>query len=76
MDVNNGSFEENFTRLEQIVRQMERGSVPLSDALKLFEEGIALVRKCSQQLSQAEQRVYILQQGDSAEPVLQPFIED
>ena len=67
------SFEENITRLEQIVRQMENGSVPLSEALGLFEEGTVLIRKCSKQLSEAEQRVLILQKGEDGEPVAEPF---
>ena len=41
------SFEQSMARLEQIVRAMERGDVPLEESLKLFEEGTALVRRCS-----------------------------
>lgn len=33
------SFEQSMARLEQIVRAMERGDVPLEESLKLFEEG-------------------------------------
>ena len=74
-DITN-SFEENITRLEEIVKQMERGSVPLSEALSLFEEGTTLIRKCSRQISEAEQRVLILQKGEDGEPVPQPFDEE
>ena len=35
------SFEESMQRLEQIVRAMERGDVPLEESLKLFQEGTA-----------------------------------
>ena len=37
------SFEQSMARLEQIVRAMERGDVPLEESLKLFEEGTSLV---------------------------------
>ena len=33
------SFEQSITRLDEIVRQLEQGNVPLEDALKLFQEG-------------------------------------
>ena len=33
------SFEDNITRLEEIVSQLERGDAKLADSLKLFEEG-------------------------------------
>ena len=41
------SFEQSMARLEQIVRAMERGDVPLEESLKLFEEGTALVGRGS-----------------------------
>ena len=42
----NKTFEENMMRLEQIVRIMERGEVPLEESLQLFREGTALVQSC------------------------------
>ena len=44
------SFETAMKRLEEIVRTMERGELPLEESLKLFEEGTALVRSCTKQL--------------------------
>ena len=43
MNTNSKTFEENMQRLEQIVRSLERGDVPLEESLKLFREGTALV---------------------------------
>ena len=42
----NPTFEENMTRLEQIVRTIEQGNVSLEESLKLFQEGTELVRYC------------------------------
>lgn len=53
----NLSFEENMNRLEQIVRAMERGDVPLEESLKLFQEGTELVKQCGKLLDDAEQQV-------------------
>lgn len=53
----NPSFEENMNRLEQIVRAMERGDVPLEESLKLFQEGTELVKQCGKLLDDAEQKV-------------------
>lgn len=53
----NPSFEENMNRLEQIVRAMERGDVPLEESLKLFQEGTELVKQCGKLLDDAEQQV-------------------
>ena len=48
------SFEASMERLSQIVSQLEGGSVPLADALKLFQEGTGLVERCTKLLDQAE----------------------
>ena len=72
MNKNNPTFEENMQRLEQIVRAMERGEVPLEESLKLFQEGTELVQKCSKLLDDAEQKVnkiIIQADGSPAEEV-------
>ena len=57
MAENTRSFEENMMRLEQIVRIMERGEVPLEESLELFREGTALVQNCGKLLDKAELEV-------------------
>jgi len=53
-------FEESLQRLEKIVDELEKGSVPLEQALKLFEEGVRLSNTCRKELEEAEGRVEIL----------------
>ncbi len=53
-------FEECLQRLESIVDQLEKGDIPLEQALKLFEEGIALSNNCRKELEDAEGKVEIL----------------
>lgn len=50
-------FEEAFSRLEQVIEEMERGELPLEDLLARFEEGVKLVRTCRQFLKQAQTRI-------------------
>lgn len=57
MKENKTSFEMNMTRLEQIVRSLERGDVALEESLKLFQEGTELVRTCGKLLDEAELQV-------------------
>lgn len=70
------SFEENITRLEEIVSLLERGDAQLKDSLALFEEATKLVNTCSQMLENAEQQVVKLQKGADGEPVEHPFEEE
>jgi len=51
------TFESNLTRLEQIVAQLETERLDLSASLSLFEEGVELLRKASDELTEAETRV-------------------
>lgn len=53
-------FETSITELEQIVSQLEKGELSLEEALKQFEKGITLARKCQDILNQAEQKIEIL----------------
>ena len=53
-------FEDALKKLESIVSKMEGGELSLEEALKHFEEGIALTRDCQNALKQAEQRVQVL----------------
>jgi len=57
------TFEESLTELEERVRTLEGGEIPLDQALKLFEEGVALARTCHEQLQAAEERVAALSRG-------------
>lgn len=57
-------FEECLQRLEVIVKEMERGDLPLEQSLKLFEEGIALSGSCRKELEEAEGKIEILLKHD------------
>lgn len=73
MSQNNPTFEENMHRLEQIVRAMERGDVPLDESLKLFQEGTALVETCGKLLDAAQMQVKIMTVGEGGSPVEEDF---
>ena len=57
-------FEECLQRLEVIVKEMERGDLPLEQSLKLFEEGISLSSSCKRELEEAEGKIEILLKDD------------
>jgi exodeoxyribonuclease VII small subunit len=54
------SFESALEQLEAIVDRLEQGELELEDALRAFEAGVALTRRCAKQLSDAERRVEVL----------------
>jgi exodeoxyribonuclease VII small subunit len=54
------SFEQALERLEALVAQLEQGDLELEEALAAFERGVALARRCSGRLEQAERRVEML----------------
>ncbi len=53
-------FEDALEKLEDIVKKMEAGDIPLEEALKSFEEGVRLIRFCSAKLEETQRRVEIL----------------
>ena len=76
MSKSSPTFEENMQRLEQIVRAMERGDVPLEESLKLFQEGTELVRSCGKLLDEAELQVKKIAVGEDGMPVEENFDAD
>ena len=67
-------FEQSLAELEILVARLEQGDVPLEDALKTFERGVALTRQCQTALRTAQQKVEVLLARDGAEK-LAPFDE-
>jgi exodeoxyribonuclease VII small subunit len=70
------SFEQSLNRLDEIVRHLEKGDLPLSDSLSLYEEGTGLIKSCSAMLDEAEQKVVKLKKGPDREPIELPFEEE
>ena len=66
------NFEASLEELERVVKELERGDLPLEQSLTLFESGMRLSAECKRQLEEAETRVEILmKRGGELTPV--PF---
>lgn len=76
MKKENMTFEESMQRLEQIIRAMERGEVPLEESLKLFQEGTQLVASCEKLLENAQLQVKMVLTAPDGTPVLEDFADD
>lgn len=62
------SFEQALEKLEKLVGQMEEGDIPLSDLMKQFEEGSALLKVGEARLKEAELKIEQLRETrDGAE---------
>jgi len=68
-------FEQSLTELEALVAKLEQGDVPLEEALKTFERGVALTRQCQTALRTAQQKVEVLLTRNGEE-TLAPFASD
>lgn len=59
------TFEGQLATLEKIVRELERGDLPLERSLELFEQGVRLSRECQNRLTEAERRIEVLLQDEA-----------
>lgn len=66
-------FEEAMERLEEIVEGLEKGELPIEEALKAFEEGMQLVTFCTKKLEEVEKRVNLLIQNSGGTYSRVPF---
>ena len=73
MEKNNQNFETSLEELERIVRELERGDLPLEKSLELFEQGVKLSRACQERLNEAERRIEILTRDNQGRTVIRPF---
>ena len=76
MNQENKTFEQSMQRLEQIVRAMERGDVPLEESLKLFQEGTELVRSCGKLLDDGQLQVQKVMTAADGSPVMEEFADE
>jgi exodeoxyribonuclease VII small subunit len=68
------SFEESLAELEQMVRDLEDGKLGLEDSLARYERGVALIKRCAEQLRDAERRILLVTGMDeNGRPILQAF---
>jgi exodeoxyribonuclease VII small subunit len=65
------SFEELYERLQQTLRKLEDGNLPLDQAITLFEEGSKLADECRRLLSDAELRVRKIEEDFAARSAVQ-----
>ena len=66
-------FEDAIKRLEEIVQKLESGELPLEESLKVFEEGMNLIKFCSEKLEEVEQKVTKLVKESDGKYVHQSF---
>ena len=69
------NFETSLEELERIVKELEKGDLPLERSLELFENGMRLSAECKRLLEEAESRVEMLTKRGS-ETVAVPFNPD
>lgn len=75
LDEKNISFEAAAAELETIVQALERGDLPLEEAVALFEKGVRLSRLCSGKLDIAQEKVRRLLVEQEGELLTLPFAE-
>lgn len=76
MNEQNLTFERAMTRLEQIVRSLERGDVALEESLQMFQEGTELVRQCQKLLDQAQLQIQKIMTASDGSPVEEVFQDE
>ena len=68
-------FETALQRLEEIVRKLDSGDLPLASLLEVYEEGVTLSRFCQTKLEEAERKVEILNKKADGSLERSPFNE-
>jgi exodeoxyribonuclease VII small subunit len=67
------AFEDALAELEQIVAQLESGSLPLDAMMERYERGVKALKQCREMLDQAEKRIEILVRREDGTLAAEPF---
>ena len=70
------TFEGAIEQLEQIVKELETGDLPLEKAIKKFEEGVRISKFCSKKLDETEKRITVLLENEKGDLVEEPYESD
>lgn len=62
-------FNDAMEQLEEIVRQLEQGDVPLEEALTLYQKGMELSKVCHDKLQNAEEQLVTMMKDGKETPV-------
>jgi exodeoxyribonuclease VII small subunit len=73
---NEPKFEDAMSELEDVVRQLEAGDVPLEESLAAFEKGVSLVRLLHTRLDSVQEKIEELTQNDRGRPETKPLDDD
>ena len=76
VEKNEMKLEAAMSRLGEIIKLLEAENTDLDGSLRLYEEGIRLVRICNEQLSEAERKIRILRISPDGEVSEENFIPD
>lgn len=68
-------FEDGLKKLEDIVKTLDNGNIPLDEALNLFKDGLALTRDLSKRLDEIEKKVEVLIRKEDGSMERRPFGE-
>ena len=58
------SLEESFEQLETIIEQMKTGDMTLEESFKKYEEGMKLIKNCSNSIDRVEKKLIALENGE------------
>lgn len=58
------SLEESFEKLDDIIGQLQDGDMTLEDSFKKYEEGMKLIKNCSDAIDKVEKKLIVLEQGN------------
>ena len=70
------TLEQMMGRLQDLVAKLEEGQLSLDESIRSFEEGMALVKKCTEVLDRAEERIQKLTRDSSGRPMTSPLDGD
>lgn len=68
------TFEEGMQELEEIVRNLEEGKMPLEESFKAFERANALQKSLQEMLDEGDRRIRVLTEDGEREMIVEETV--
>lgn len=64
---NKNTIENNFQKLEEILKQIQSENATLEDSFKLYKEGLEIVQECNNQIEKIEKKISVIEKDNDNE---------
>lgn len=61
------SIEDSFEQLDELIDELQQGELSLEDSFKKYEEGMKLIKQCTETIDKVEKKLHVIEAQEESE---------